>query len=231
MGLDARLRMARLFCMTDSRRDANDLEQFVEAVFAGGVDILELKEPKLKPSRMVAALEVARSAAFHSQGLVVVSESLDVAKTFIADLLHLSATDDAEAARKVLHQWALIGRTAGTPEQIDAALADPEVNYLTIGPVFDETGKLQTDLIAHAVKVSPPTEATSKPWFVFGGISAENLEEVIAAGAKRVAVSDAITEAADPEAAAQQLKDRLRRAWNDDPAMENYIFSVFALGG
>ncbi len=232
MGLDARLRMARLLCVTDPRRDSDDLEEFVESVFSGGVDILQLRGPKLKPSRMVAALEVARSAAFHHQGLVVVSDSLEVAKDFTADLLHLPASGDTKAARKVLHQWALIGRTAGTREEIDAALADPEVNYLTIGPVYDAAGKpVNLDLVAHAVKVAPPHEALSKPWFVFGNITAENLEGVIAAGARRVAVSGAITAAADPEAAARKLKDRLRRLWNEDPAMENYIFSVFGMGG
>lgn len=231
MGLDARLRMARLLCTTDARRDSDDLEKFVESVFTGGVDMLELRDPKLKPSRVVAALEVARSAAFHYQGLVVVSESLEVAKDFVADLLQLEPGGDAKAAREVLHQWALIGRAVSTPAEIDAALADPEINYLTVGPVFDEAGRLDEALIAHAVEAAPPHDAQSKPWFVSGGVTAANLDALIAAGVRRVAVSDPITEASDPEATAQQFKDRLRRAWNEDPAMENYIFSVFALGG
>lgn len=58
-------------------------------------------------------------------------------------------------------------------------------------------------------------------------MTAANLDEVLAAGARRVAVTRAITEAEDAEAAAMALKDRLRRAWNEDPEMQGLTLKVF----
>jgi thiamine-phosphate pyrophosphorylase len=67
---------------------------------------------------------------------------------------------------------------------------------------------------------------SAKPWFAIGGINAENLDEVLAAGARRVCVVRPITQASDPEAAARALSDRLREAWQRDPAMERYTFAA-----
>lgn len=231
LGLDARLRMARLFVTTDSRRETDDLEDFLEAAFAGGVDMLSIAERQLKPSRIVAALEVARTVAYHTQGLVVVDESLDVATQFVADVFQLDASTPAASARQILHQWALIGRTATTADEVDAALADPDVNYLTVGPVFPSDGPANLELVRHAAKVARPSDVASKPWFAFGGITPESMEEAFEAGARRLQVSRPAVEPPDTEASCQRFKDRLRRLWHDDPDMEGYVFGVFSLGG
>jgi thiamine-phosphate pyrophosphorylase len=60
--------------------------------------------------------------------------------------------------------------------------------------------------------VSYAAQHATMPFFAIGGISTANAEEVIAAGAGRVAVVRALTEAADPEAAARELRDALNRA-------------------
>lgn len=232
MGLDARLRMARLFVATDSRRSSGDLEDFVEGVFASGADMVAIHEPDLRPSWVVAALEVVRSVAFHhAHGLVVVDESLDVAEQFGADVLELDAETSSAQARRVLHQWALIGRVAYTPAQVDAALADPEVSHFTVGPVFPTHGEPGFDLVRYAADVAPPCRVASKPWFAAGGITLDNVDEVFAAGARRLLVSRAIVQAADPQGACEEFKGRLRRLWNSDESMQGYIFGVLSAGG
>ena len=52
-----------------------------------------------------------------------------------------------------------------------------------------------------------------------------------AAGARRVCVVRAITQAADPYAAARQLQNRLRAAWKDDATMERYTFQALSGAG
>ncbi len=79
--------------------------------------------------------------------------------------------------------------------------------------------------------MAPVAEPETKPWFAIGGIDAETIEDVIEAGARRVAVVRAITHADDPEAAARGLSQRLRQAWRDDPAMEAYSFAAAAWTG
>jgi thiamine-phosphate pyrophosphorylase len=68
----------------------------------------------------------------------------------------------------------------------------------------------------------------SKPWFAIGGISLDNLDAVIEAGARRACVVRAITQASDPQEAAHRLSSRLRAAWKADPAMERYAFQALS---
>ena len=73
-----------------------------------------------------------------------------------------------------------------------------------------------------------PADIAAKPWFAVGGIDTDTLDSVLEAGARRICVGRAITQADDPEAAARVLGDRLRAAWKSDPAMERYTFAAAA---
>ncbi|CAL8968007.1 Thiamine-phosphate synthase [Propionicimonas sp. T2.31MG-18] len=229
LGLSTRLGLARLLLITGARADEGDLSEFVDACFSGGVDLIQLRDPSADQDRLLEALRTMRRASYRYQGLVSAYKSVELAEEFEADLLHLPERGESpSAARGHLHRWALIGRSCHTNEQVDAALADPEVNYLTVGPVFGGlTPDAGLELVRYATRVAPPGDPGSKPWFAVGGITAATLDRVLDAGAKRIAVSRAITAAADPEAAAIALKDRVRQAWNADPAMQSLTFQVF----
>jgi thiamine-phosphate pyrophosphorylase len=229
LGLATRLGLARLMLITGTRAAEGDLSEFADASFAGGVDLIQLRDPGADEAGLLAALTTLREVGYHYQGLVSAYGSVALAEKFQADLLHLPERGEAAAAaRRRLHQWALIGRSCHSPEQVDAALADPDVNYLTVGPAFGGlTPEAGLELVRYTTRVAPPADAGSKPWFAIGGITAATLERVLDAGAMRIAVSRAITTAANPEAAAIALKDRMRQAWNSDPAMQNLTLQVF----
>ena len=230
LGLATRLGLARLLLITDTRSEMGDLPEFVDAGFAGGVDLIQLRDPDASESELLAALTVLREVGYRYQGLVSVYEAGPLAQKFQSDLLHLPERGiPAGTARGFLHKWGLIGRSCHSRAQIDAAVADPDVNYLTVGPVFGGLPGVVAglDLVRHAAEVAPPSEKSSKPWFAVGGITSANLDEVLAAGARRIAVSRAISDASDPEAAAMALKDRLRHVWNEDPAMQHLTLQVF----
>jgi thiamine-phosphate pyrophosphorylase len=237
MSLAHRLRTARLYLCTDARERQGDLPDFLRAAFAGGVDVVQIRQKDMARDAELAALEVARSAAVGTQAIVCVNDSPRVARAFAADMLHLGQTDGpAKKARRSLHDWALIGRSTHTPEQVDEAAADAEVDYFAVGPVHATPTKpdyvpVGLDLVRYAARVAPVGDVSSKPWFAIGGLDADNLDEVLQAGARRVVVVRAITEASDPEAAARVLKDRLRQAWSDDPALASYALRSAALDG
>lgn len=230
LGLATRLGLARLLLITGTRSAVGDLAEFIDAGFAGGVDLVQLRDPEADLATLLAALKVMRDVGYRYQGLVCVYESGELAEKFQADLLHLPERGEkASVARTHLHQWGLIGRSCHSSGQIEAAIADPDVHYLTVGPVFGglPDGDAGLRLVRHAAKVAPPGSPQSKPWFAVGGITAANLDEVLAAGARRIAVSRGISDATDPEAAAMALKDRMRRIWNEDPAMQSVTLNMF----
>lgn len=228
MSLAHRLRASRLYLCTDARERQGDLADFLRAAFAGGVDIVQIRQKHMTRDAELAALEVARSVATGAQGIVCVNDSPRLAQAFAADMLHLGQTDgSARRARRSLHAWALIGRSTHTPGQTDEAVADGGVDYFAVGPVHATPTKpdyvpVGLDLVRHAARVAPVGDVGAKPWFAIGGLDADNLDQVIEAGARRVVVVRAITEAPDPETAARVLKDRLRQAWSSDPALATY---------
>ena len=237
MGLAARLRLARLYLCTDARTERGDLAGFLAAAFAGGVDIAQIRQKGMAPQAELEVLEVARNAAMLHQNIVCVNDSAALAGEFHADMLHLGQADGPSApARAQLHPWAILGRSTHSEAEIDAALADKDVDYLTVGPVHATSLQpayppVGLEPVQHAARVAPVSEIGSKPWFAIGGIGLDTIDAVIEAGARRVCVASAITRASDPQDAAQQLQRRLQAAWNADPAMERYTMQALAGAG
>jgi thiamine-phosphate pyrophosphorylase len=234
MGLEARLRLARLYLCTDAREKQGDLESFLQAAFAGGVDIVQIRQKGMKPEDELAALELARQAAAPYQAIVCVNDSAELAGHFQADMLHLGQGDGSSAkARRYLHRWALLGRSTHAPRQADKAMKDSNVDYFCVGPVYATSTKpdyppVGLDLVRYAARKARVAAIKSKPWFAIGGISMDNIDDVIEAGARRVCVVRAITQASDPQEAAHRLSSRLRVAWKADPAMERYVFQALS---
>jgi len=232
MGLDARLRLARLYLCTDARAQRGDLAEFLDAVLAGGVDVVQIRQHGMSPKAELGALEVARRAAAQHQAIVCVHGSPQLAADFQADMLHLGHHDaPTSEARPLLHPWALLGRSASAEAQVVAGLADPDLDYLWVGPLRSgadpaapDPGGL--DLVRYASRAAPVYALAAKPWFAVGGITAGNVEAVLEAGARRVAVGRAVTAATDPHAAAAELARTLHAAWQADPASQRYSFAA-----
>jgi thiamine-phosphate pyrophosphorylase len=128
-------------------------------------------------------------------------------------VLHLGQDDlPAAAARQIVGPDTLIGLSTHSADQAAAAAASPDVDYFCAGPVWPTPTKPGRPAPGLVLVRYAAGLAAARPWFAIGGISADNLGEVLAAGARRVVVVRAITEAADPAAAAAALATRLRTA-------------------
>jgi thiamine-phosphate pyrophosphorylase len=206
-----RLADARLYLCTDARRAQGDLVSFLDAVLSAGVDIVQLREKGLEAREELALLQVFAEACRRNGRLLAVNDRADVALAAGADVLHLGQDDlPVPVARQILGPGPLIGRSSHSPAQADAAADEPGVDYFCAGPAWTtptKPGRPATGLglLSHVARRAP-----DRPWFAIGGISLGRLDEVIAAGARRVVVVRAITEADDPAAAAESFARRLR---------------------
>jgi thiamine-phosphate pyrophosphorylase len=207
-----RLDAARLYLCTDSRSRTGDLPDFLDAVLAGGVDIVQLREKGLEARAELAALEIFAAAAERHGALFAVNDRADIARAAHAPVLHLGQDDlPVPLAREIVGDEVIIGRSTHDPRQADAARVEVGVDYYCTGPTWATPTKpgrpaAGLELISHAA-----TAADQRPWFAIGGIeNLERLDQVLALGAQRVVVVRAITEAEDPGAAASAFAQRLR---------------------
>ena len=210
MGERERLADAQLYLCTDSRSRPGDLAEFLDAALRGGVDIVQLREKGLEARAELALLEVFADAARRHGALWAVNDRADVAATAGADVLHLGQDDlPVPAARRLIGAAPLVGRSTHDRAQVDAADAEPDVDYFCVGPTWPTPTKPGRPAPGLDLTRYAAAHAT-RPWFAIGGIDAARLDAVRAAGARRVVVVRAITEADDPRAAAAAFAARLR---------------------
>ncbi|MFJ1601643.1 thiamine phosphate synthase [Streptomyces sp. NPDC088261] len=207
----AALSDARLYLCTDARRKQGDLPDFLDAVLASGVDVVQLRDKGMEAAEELEHLQVFAEASRRHGVLLAVNDRADVAHAIGSDVLHLGQGDlPVPAARAILGAAPLIGRSTHAEAEVDAAVAEPGVDYFCTGPCWPTPTKPGRhapglDLVRYAAAL-----ATDRPWFAIGGIDAGTLDQVLDAGARRVVVVRAITEADDPAAATASLAKRVR---------------------
>ncbi|MDJ0350878.1 thiamine phosphate synthase [Cryobacterium sp. PH29-G1] len=201
---------ARLYLCTDARKDRGDFADFVNAAFAGGVDIIQLRDKHIDAAEELDYLEILHSVAERHARLWAVNDRADIAGLAGAPVFHVGQTDlPTASARKLLGASALIGLSTHTTEQVNAALAVEALDYFCVGPVWATPTKpgraaVGTHLLSYAAARSTAA-AHPRPWFAIGGIDLGTIDQVVEAGATRVVVVRAITDADDPTDAAQRL--------------------------
>jgi thiamine-phosphate pyrophosphorylase len=199
-----RLATARLYLVCDAR----PLE-WLRAALRGGVDLVQLRDRSLDDAGIVEAAVAFRTAASETGALFILNDRPDLVAACDADGVHVGQDDATPAAaRAAIGAERIIGRSTHEPAQADAAQADPDVDYLAVGPVHATPTKpgrpaAGLDYVSYAART------VTKPWFAIGGLDAGNVGAVLDRGAQRIVVVRAIAAADDPEAAARALGERL----------------------
>lgn len=208
-GLSRRERLAQcsLYLITSP---VPNLEGVVEAALTAGVRLVQYR-PKQDPATDVERLRQARTLRqmCHRHGaLFLVNDRLDLALAAEADGVHLGQSDLPVAeARQLLGPERLLGRSTHAPDQLRQAVQEG-CDYVGVGPVHSTPSKPGRPSVGLAYVTTAAADCPI-PWFAIGGIEAANLAAVQQAGAQRVAVIRAITEAADPGAATLRLLQEL----------------------
>jgi thiamine-phosphate pyrophosphorylase len=200
-----RLRAARLYFVTGARPGGRPLPDVLGPALRGGVDLVQLREKDAPDEEILAAAAEARALCDAAGALLLVNDRPDLAVRARADGVHVGQDDiPVPVARDVAGPELMVGLSTHAPEEIDAADAD----YIGVGPVHATPTKpgrpaVGLELVRHAAAHA------AMPWFAIGGIDAASVHGVVEAGATRIAVVRAITEAADPERAARALRAAL----------------------
>ncbi|HEY1508742.1 MAG TPA: thiamine phosphate synthase [Solirubrobacteraceae bacterium] len=193
-----RLQTARLYLVCDDRPD-----EFIYAALRGGVDILQLRIKDGDDEAIVGAARRFAAACERHNALFILNDRPDLMHTAGAVGVHLGQDDMPVAkARAIVGADGLIGLSTHTPEQVGGAEG---VDYIGVGPVNETPTKpgrpaVGLELVRYAAANA------SVPFFAIGGISTANGGEVRAAGAERISVVRALTQASDPERAARELR-------------------------
>jgi thiamine-phosphate pyrophosphorylase len=204
--MNARDRIAavHLYLVCDRRPRA-----FLEAALRGGVDMIQLRDKSLDDDALVIAAREFRAAADGAGALFILNDRPDLVAACEADGVHLGQDDGSvQDARASIGPGRILGRSTHAPAQAAAAAADPDVDYLAVGPVHATPTKPGRPAAGLAY-VDWAAANVTKPWFAIGGIDAGTVAAVSAHGATRIVVVRAIAAAADPESAARVLRGRL----------------------
>ena len=199
-----RLQRAHLYLVCGELPDAR-----LRAALAGGVDLVQLRMKGAGDEAILAVARRYRAACDAFDALLIINDRPDLAARAGADGIHVGQGDAAvEEARALVGRERIVGLSASTPEELDAAQA-ADADYIGVGPVLStptkpEQAGVGIELVRYAAAHA------RKPFFAIGGIDAGNIDEIVAAGAAGVAVVRALTEAEDPRQAARRLRDAVR---------------------
>jgi thiamine-phosphate pyrophosphorylase len=190
---------SRLYLITGARPGLHEL---IGAAVSGGVDLVQIREKELPDGELLRVLQETRALTRRLGVSLVVNDRPDLALLAEADYVHVGQDDlPVEAARRF---GIGVGQSTHAPVELDATEAD----YAGVGPVYETPTKAGRagaglDYVRYAAAQA------RVPWFAIGGIDDTNVRDVVAAGAERIAVVRAITDAPDPERAAASLRAAL----------------------
>ncbi|MFN2611964.1 MAG: thiamine phosphate synthase [Solirubrobacterales bacterium] len=201
-----RLDFARLYLVCEGFPRGAEPEPLLRAALSGGAGLIQMRDKeRTGGDKATRAAHTFRRLADSFGALFIVNDDPHLALELSADGVHLGQ-DDAEpaAARRVLGEEAIIGLSTHSADQI-AAAQTAGVDYISVGPVWKTPTKpgrpsVGLELVSHA------GAHCRLPFFAIGGIDTNNVAQVVAAGAGRLAVVRAIRDAEDPAGVAAALR-------------------------
>jgi thiamine-phosphate pyrophosphorylase len=202
-----RLRDARLYFVAD--RDG--MQHALEAALAGGADLFQLRDKDASDDELLAAAETAREKCRAAGALFLINDRPDLAVACDADGVHVGQDDTPVGrTREIVGPDAIVGLSTHSMKQAQAGCRSG-ADYIAVGPVHATPTKEGRP----AIGVEPIKYAAAHvnvPWFAIGGIDTKTVGDVVRAGARRIVVVRALTDADDPEAVARALRTSLNGA-------------------
>ena len=185
----------------------------VRGAIAGGIDLIQIREPDLEPARLAGIVRRAVAIAEGTRARIVVNDRLDVALA-AATGVHLREDGIAPARARAIAPGLLIGRSVHGVESVGRSTG---ADYLNAGSVFETVSKPGVVPLGVNGLAAIVSAAASCPVLAVGGVTIENLTAIRLAGAAGIAAIGAFVPAeqvSDLAAAVQILTKTLRNAFD-----------------
>lgn len=184
--------------------------EMAESAIKGGVDIIQMREKNMPKDKLVDIGKRLSCLCLDSGVMFIVNDDPELAKEVDADGVHLGQDDikkyPIDKTRKTLKPDKIIGISTHSLEQFSRA-NNEGFDYIAFGPIFPTKTK---DYFLGTGGIKDILNIAARPVFFIGGISLSNIDGLLEAGAKNIALIRGITEAEDIVSAAGEFKNRLQ---------------------
>lgn len=172
------------------------LPEAVEAMAEAGIRWIQIRAKTLPDDELYRAVEASLERlgrGGHGEVSLWIDDRADLAALLPVLGVHVGQRDlPPAAARRVVGDGVWIGASTHDERELHAAAADPEVDVVAVGPIYQTTGKPDPDPVVGLDFLRRARQVTGKLLVAIGGIDAERLPEVLAAGADTAAVLGAV---------------------------------------
>ena len=187
------------------------LEVFAAAA-EGGAKVIQIREKHWDKARICELVRACRPIAARDGVLVIVDDHADVARDAGADGVHIGQDDMSVAEVRAISPELLIGKSTHNLEELLAA-QEEGTDYLNIGPIYPTQTKSVSYPAVGLEKLRELIPQVCIPFSVMGGIKARHIPELLAAGARRIAMVTEVTQTPDVAAKVRELEALFPSLW------------------
>ncbi len=203
-----RLATARLYVLIDGRDSPAAFSALAESLVVAGADMIQLRDKRLADRELLERARRLRKITAGTSTLFIMNDRPDLAALAAADGVHVGQDElSAKDVRAIIGPRALVGVSTHSLEQARQAVLEG-ANYIGVGPTF-ASGTKSFERLAGVELLRAVAGEIRLPAFAIGGITAENVRDVMATGISRVAVSGAVLTATDPAGLVRELRQLL----------------------
>lgn len=198
----------RLYVLISDKIAARSVNETARLVIDGGADAIQLREKTISDDEFISLAGEIRDITTKRGTFLIINDRVNVARELNTDGVHLGQHDmSITEAREIIGNEKIIG--VSTHNIIQARQAQKDgADYIAIGPVYPTTTKDYEPSIGLEV-IQEISREISIPFLAIGAITLENLDEVLKAGASRVAVCSAIISSKDILSSTKKFKEKL----------------------
>ncbi len=184
----------------------------LDALIEGGARVVQLREKELSDREFFELARSFRQRTEQAGMTLIINDRVDVCRAVEADGVHLGQDDfPLREARRLLGPNTIIGVSTHRVEQALRAVEEG-ADYINVGPIFETQTKQHSGPPVGLDLFREIRRLVNIPITVMGGIKLENLDQVLEAGARRIAVVSAVVGADDIAATVRQFRRRILKA-------------------